>query len=536
MKKTKEQLRQMNFIHKLYDIIQKCLQLLCGMYLFAILAVMPLYFTDGYARIGTNKYEFFEMVTDFGGSAFVALFLLWAVLRMVRKESWRLVLSPLDIAVGAYGVCVLVSYLLSAYHEPTPYGDVWSGAKGWYMGAKTQLSFVGSYFVISRFWSGKWAAIYSALPVSFVVFLLGILNRFDIRPIEMKAATPSFISTIGNMNWYCGYAVIIIFAVVGYFWVKKEKISPFWIIYLYVGFGTLLTQGSLSGLVTLCALFFILYLLSVKSEKRMERLWLLVVILGVAMTTICMVRFVFPKAMNFSDGVIDLFTYSPLAIATLLLGAAMCLRIKRNDNLGVHRHWGRILQCMLIIGGAGYVALLVINTSYPGIIGALSENALFTFDGDYGNGRGASWMAAYKVFTEQDLFHKLFGVGPDGMAMYLYIDASEELLMQVKETFGIATLTNAHCEVLNVLANIGMAGVLAFILNFVCVLRLLYQELAGREKKDSLIVALSVSIMAYGINNIFSFQQVMNGATIYVALGLLGAIEQKRRVPIHRNM
>lgn len=513
----------MNFIDKLYAIIHKCLQLLCSIYLFAILAVMPIYFTDGYARIGTNKYEFFEMVTDFAGTAFITLFLLWAILRLVRKEAWKLTLSPLDIAVGEYGLCVLISYLVSAYHDPTPYGDVWHGAKGWYMGAKTQLSFVGIYFAISRFGSGKKWAIYATLPVSFAVFMLGILNRFDIRPIEMKAANPSFISTIGNMNWYCGYAVIIIFAVVGYAWASGKKRSAWWIVYLLVGFGTLLTQGSISGLVTLCFLFLAFYLLSGNSEKQMERLWLLVVILGAAMTIICIIRLLFPKAMSFTDGIIDLFTYSPLAIVTLLVGIVMYLGTKKQGYLSLHKRVGQILQYVLIVCGAGYIILLVTNTLHPGIIGALSENPLFTFDSDYGSNRGATWMAACGVFAEQDFLHKLLGVGPDGMAMYLYTDGTEGLQAMVRETFEKQTLTNAHCEALTTLVNVGILGAVSFATIFICVFQLLHRELTTNGEKDALIIALCFGVVAYATNNLFSFQQAMNGATVYVVLGLLGA-------------
>lgn len=532
MKKTKEQLRQMNFIDKLYGIIQKCLQLLCGVYLFAILAVMPLYFTDGYARIGTNKYEFFEMVTDFGGSAFVALFLLWAVLRMLRKESWKMVLSPLDIAVGAYGVCVLISYLLSAYHEPTPYGDVWSGAKGWYMGAKTQLSFVGSYFVISRFAPrGKRLAylLASALPVNFVIFLLGYLNRFGIRPIEMKAANPSFISTIGNMNWYCGYAVIILFAVIGYVWASGKTMSIWWMVYLLVGFGTLLTQGSVSGLVTLMALMFVLYLFSAKNGEDMTQFGILLILLGATMTFTWGVRILFPKAMNFTDGIIDIFTYSPVTIIVLIMGSVLLWLMKKkkgSDKSGQYisymRTGGYALGIVIVVGFVVYIMLLVTNTLHPGIIGPLSENPLFTFDGNYGSSRGATWMAACGVFAEQDFIHKLIGVGPDGMAMYLYTDASEILLAGVREVFEKQTLTNAHCEILNVLVNVGILGAVSFVAILVCVFQVLHQELTIKGEKNALIIALCFGVLAYATNNLFSFQQAMNGATLYVVLGLLG--------------
>ena len=45
------------------DLLERILWLLTGIYIFLVMVVMPFYFTDGYARIGTNKYEFFEMIS-----------------------------------------------------------------------------------------------------------------------------------------------------------------------------------------------------------------------------------------------------------------------------------------------------------------------------------------------------------------------------------------------------------------------------------------------------------------------------------------
>ena len=191
----------------------------------------------------------------------------------------------------------------------------------------------------------------------------------------------------------------------------------------------------------------------------------------------------------------------------------------------------KVLEGVAFLCIAMYVILLVTNTLHPGIIGPLSENQLFTFDSDYGSNRGATWMAAWGVFSEQTLLHKLFGVGPDGMAMYLYTDGSPELLAMVKETFGKQTLTNAHCEMLNVMVNLGILGVLACTSVFVCVGMILYRELKKKETSDAVTIALCFGVMAYMINNLFSFQQAMNGATIYVVLGLIGMQESRRGVP-----
>lgn len=527
-----ERKQSTNYIEKTLRIVERILRFLCGAYVFAILAIMPLYFTDGYAKIGTNKYEFFETVAGLGTIAFAVLLTLWIVLRVILKKSWKPHITWLDIVMACYGLCVGISYIFSAYKGQTPYGDVWNGANGWYMGAKTQLLFVGSYFVISRGLlrvKYKKLVVLSALPVSFTAFLLGFLNRFEVRPIEMKAANPSFISTIGNMNWYCGYLVIILFTVVGYVWATKNIPKWFMVPYLLVGFGTLVTQGSVSGLVVLAVLLFVLFLMSLPDVRDMRIFAILLILLGVATTVTYVIRLLFPKAMSFTDAIIDLFTGSIFAVFIFVIGCILYFLTRGRDKSPL---WtpilAKVLEGAAILSFAMYVILLVTNTLHPGIIGPLSENQLFTFDSDYGSNRGATWMAAWGVFWEQTPLHKLFGVGPDGMAMYLYTDGSQELLAAVKETFGKSTLTNAHCEMLNVMVNLGIVGLLAFASVFVCVGMILYRELKKKETSDAVIIALCFGVMAYIINNLFSFQQAMNGATIYVVLGLLGAKMRER--------
>ena len=57
----------------------------------SIIAVMPFYFTDGYGRIGTNKYEFFYKETILMGKAILpVLCVFWLVLLWRRSTRWRM--------------------------------------------------------------------------------------------------------------------------------------------------------------------------------------------------------------------------------------------------------------------------------------------------------------------------------------------------------------------------------------------------------------------------------------------------------------
>ena len=297
--------------------------------MFLIMVVMPFYNTNGYARIGTNKYEFFKTVTMGMAWFFLPAVILYVLCLFLRwrkdKASVRVELSTTDKFALLYGLAVIISYFLSDYKELTAYGDAWQGAYGWYMGTRTQLTFVATYFAISRFWKSRSLLLF-LFPVVTVVFGLGVLNRFGIYPIAMEAANPQFISTIGNINWYCGYLVTVFFAIIG-FWLMTGRDKK-WQQYLFLallvlGFGTLATQGSASGILVLVVLLLVLYLLTMKEGALQERFWLLCSLLFLACSITLVVRICFPEAITYEDGVTDILTNTFLPVVFLLICVGM---------------------------------------------------------------------------------------------------------------------------------------------------------------------------------------------------------------------
>lgn len=161
------------------------------------------------------------------------VFILWAVFRLITairaKELpgirelpgrlWRN-LSSTDKFAALYGIAVLLSYLFTNYREEA----LW-GTASWRMGMWTQLGAVIVYFMISRMWQWKSWIPAMVLPVSAVVFSLGYVNKFCLFPIDPQFVNTSFISTIGNINWYCGYLVTILFGGVYLLWRMEEKMT-----------------------------------------------------------------------------------------------------------------------------------------------------------------------------------------------------------------------------------------------------------------------------------------------------------------------
>ena len=518
----RKQKKKPDLLQDIQILLEDALNVLASLYMLLIMVVMPFYFTDGYARIGTNKYEFLYKTSTIIGTVMLPIVCLYVgfclYVHFKRKTLGKLwerfkEISLTDWFAIGYGVVVVISYACSAYKQGTPVGDPLKGAIGWYMGMSTQLIFVAVYFMVSRFWKGqKWMpALW--VPVTFVQFVLALLNRFEVRPIEMKNATPEFISTIGNMNWYCGYIVILFSGILYYIWAKrtqKQSMRLLLGVWLTFGFASMMTQGSQSGILALGVVLVMLYLYSMKNGEDLQVFFYCLLCMGVACLGTYILRSLFEERYNYEDAISQLLTFSPLAMVIFVVAVVMCVGIwylQKKDRVPV--------KVFIVLGYAGcgavmlavvvFLVLGVLNTKNPGSIGALSELSVFIFDYEWGSLRGATWAAGVICFRDQSLLGKLVGVGPDSMGSYIHSGVNPEMLAMVKEYFNSLSLTNAHCEWLTALVNTGLLGM-------VCYAGLMLSAIVRFLKVRK--------ALAYTINNLVSFQQSMSTITVFLVLGM----------------
>lgn len=512
------------------------LDLLICIYMLLILVVLPFYNEEGFTHIGTDKAMFFRNAALKCGMAIVPVLVLFLVFKLVlffletpKKSVWSAIreyckkeMSVTDWCALAYGVAVILSYLFSAYREEA----LW-GTTGWYMGVRTQLILVFSYFLISRAWTARSWMLLLVLPVSAIVFVLGLLNRFGCFPIDMQVENELFISTIGNVNWYCGYLVSVFFGVFFLLWKKDWK--KLWqkmllMAYVVIGFATLVTHGSTSGVVTMAVMILVFFWLSVQDGKRMEAFWLELCLLSLTSTVIFLLRHFKILTIVFEDEGVMLFTGTILPIIMTAVSLAGYLGVRYSNQKLCYPEKIFGILAKLACGGivtvvVGYVLVLFINTHNNGALLAstmLAESNMFTFSPTWGSNRGATWLAGLYCFGEQDFLHKLVGVGPDCMAAFIYGDAGEGLQAMVKETFASARLTNAHNEWLTMLVQVGALGAVSYVGMMISAIK---RYISSRNFN---IVAgiCGCCLLAYTINNMFSFQQSMSAATIFIILGV----------------
>lgn len=516
------------------------LRILVWLSVILILAIMPFYFQEGYTHIGSDKSYFFRKASVVLGRLILPVWggciICYGIQLFIHRKKGQLPqlfrrLCITDYFAFFYGVCDIISYVCSDYKETA----LW-GTTGWFMGLIPQLTLVALYFLIRFFQTkGEWVVILNLLT-SAIVFVLGFLNRFAVFPIPMKYSDQkTFISTIGNINWYCGYLVAVFFVGVGLLWLDKgEDRRKTWPLcgYVFVGFATLITQGSESGIFALAIVLFTLFVLSAKDGDltREGRFWLIILLLAMAGIFTAVLRLAFPGHITFTSTLGNLLTYSPLPFimaAAALAGIFMTYKGKGISSTLLRRGmkiFSKICCIAIPLLFVIFIGMIAVNTVRPGSLGVLSQMSVFTFNDRWGSSRGATWSIGLRCFMEQDFLHKLTGVGPDCMANFLYKDSSDSLLALARRAFENRRLTNAHCEILTILVNEGILGAICY---GGMLISHAYSLIRSRAN-NAYAAACGLCVLAYFANNLWSFQQTMGVVPLFVIMGLGGYF-------LHRN-
>lgn len=542
------------------------LQFITVLYVLAMGVILPYYYdweTD-YSYIGTNKAEFFRKYGFAIGKVFLALLLFYGIFSLwlwwkenrERKGKCTLfmnnrmgALSITDQFMIIYADVLCLSYFYSDYRQ-----KALLGINGWYMGFLPQLVLIGSYVAISRFLPrhlGKWLPLALSV-VSTPVFLLGLLNRYGYLPPGMISSGPIYISTIGNINWFCGYFVVLYPLTAALFvFCKREFSEAKWRyrgrrillgINCAIGFAAGITQGSDSGILALAAMTVLLFGLAAagNAEEGKEvfgRFLELLLLFGGTLCALALVQLGWPEQNNYQTWLYTMLTKGALpwvcGVAALLFYLLYTVRRKRlADCRGIRKIWLCLSICLLVTL-MSFITAIMINTRHPGSLGALSENPLFVFDEKWGSNRGGTWMAGIGTWQAQDALHKAVGVGPDSMWYYIDSGKAPKLLQAVQEQFEESRLTNAHGEWITILANLGVFGLIGYagvvvsaIWRFVKGSKMIGAEAEAPKRAESaagitaVAIGCGLSLFTYTVNNIFSFQQTMQMTQVFLIMGL----------------
>jgi len=505
-------------VEKLKKAAKNYIRIVLRAYLVLILVIFPFYAPQGYVEIGISKFDFFKMsgILSLLAALPAVVILLVSDIRTFIKNKKISRLSVTDKAMLLYGLAVLFSFICTEWKEDA----VW-GAEGWYMGMFTQFMFLAIYFAVSRFAENIKIWYFGMLAVSFVVFGLGILNRFSVYPIEMEGSVPGFISTLGNINWFCSYWMVVFPIGLVLYWIGEG--TTFWrkaalIAYILLGFMTGITQGSSSGFLALAAVLLTMLLLSFTENERLLRWLELAILFSVSILLLSVIQGIFPEALNYENAIEKWLTKYMTAFCVFVFAVILYTAVRyRFREKGGSAEELRFIQkgiaAALLCAALAVVIFVVYYNFFDKGAGDSKAAAVFTIDGEWGNARGTTWRAGVEAFAVMPVLHKFVGIGPD--CFYLYVYSNENIALMLYNMFGRSRLTNAHNEWLTILVNMGLFGLLSYGTAF---LSAIGRQINGGKKRALLLVS-AVCIISYTLHNMVSFQQVICTPIVFLLTG-----------------
>ena len=502
------------------EITGQLMEYLTAVIMAVLCVVVPFYAKNGYHQIGNAKFAVYRAILTTGGVILLVGIVPYLFFRM--RTSDRLRVSVTDKFVFAYLVLTGISVISGGYYK-----DALWGCFGWNMGLMSQLSFVLLYLFLSRF--GRYHRMILTLlcTAAGVVYAIGILHRLLIDPIGFYdglsyAQKAQFLSTLGQASWYGSFLAVTLPIGIGVF-LHTEKTA--WRIlsglFTILGFCTLVTQNSDSAYFALAGALVVLFMTTASEQKKMCRFMGMLTLFFASGKIMAFLMRLRPNPELKVDYVTRLMWSG--SVTWLLLGiclsAAILLYVmgvkERQYPTATMNRAGQILPVAAVAAALGIVLVICLQTrgSLPQAVSdKLAGISYFNWNDEWGNGRGRIWQFSWKLFSEEKVMHKLFGVGPDCFHSYVnaYYNGEEELLWGQKQ------LTNAHNEWLNILINGGIFGAVAYLGIYVTAVRRFFRS----HQQDGLLAGITAACISYMCYNFFCYQQVLCTPFVFICMGI----------------
>lgn len=505
-----------------YEVFTAIIEFTLAVIGVAFCLLVPLYLKDGYHSVGTVKYDMYRYIVLWGLGVVILITLGWL---MSLKELKVPKLNDTDWCVVAFLVLSVIAAFAGGNFEDC----VW-GYNGWDMGLLSMLSFGLIYFYYSRFGKGNKVVLTVLFFSAFIAFCLGILHRLMIDPIGVYSLGKvdeladtyknQFLSTLGQATWYSSFVCTVLPLGIGIFWSARKR----WLrivsgIFSLAGFCTMVTQNSDSAYAALLGFMAVFLWFSLPDVKRMERFAEILLLFVLATRIMNLLFLVHPNEILILDKlssflVFHKWMWGMLVLAVLFWGLFFWLSRKEKYVKGAALVVRRILYALLalvILAAAGHV-ILSAKGRLPESITQYTSRIPYLIWGDgWGNGRGKTWSFSIQMYKDMDIFHKLFGVGPDGYAPYAYSLYQDRLA----QMWGDRTLTNAHNEWMNALINYGLIGTAAYVGIFFTSIK----NFAKKQENMPVMAGFIACIVSYMSHNFFCYQQICCTPFLFLIIG-----------------
>lgn len=483
----------------------------------ALCVLIPLYLKNGYYGVGDVKYQLYKGIMLI---AMIALIFMSVVYWMMQSGFGKDTSCDTDWYVVIFLVLSLVSALVGGN-----FSACMTGYNGWYMGFFSLLTFGLLYYYFTRFGKYYKVVLICLCATSVITYVIGILHRLMIDVIGTYEGIADkyknqFLSTLGQATWYSSFLCTVLPLGIALFWCAcKRNHRIIGGIFSFLGFASLVTQGSDSAYVALAGFMLVFFWFSVTSVERMER-FMEILLLFVGATRFMNLAFLLhPNPILELDTLSSFLVFHPLMwgvllVVALLWGISLVGCKKQIYSVKI----GKICRGIVFaLVGLGIVAAVLIL--YLGAHGTLpdalepvaSKIPYLKWSDNWGNGRGRTWAFSWQMFMDMDFGHKLFGVGPDGYAPYAYSFYQDRLV----QLWGDRTLTNAHNEWMNAVICYGLFGAAVYIGIFVTAIKQFVKDWMS----NPMMIGFVACIVSYMCHNFFCYQQVCCTPFIFIIIG-----------------
>ncbi|MCR4851719.1 MAG: hypothetical protein K5870_10720 [Lachnospiraceae bacterium] len=499
--------------------------IIVNIYLSGMLGIYPFFMKTGYVGLSDAKYSFFLICSLF---AIVLLFFTGfpRLITSITDKSFK----DVHIAVLLFAVISILSFLFSRYKDATLLG-----APEWYMGLVTILILCVMIYLISILWKPNLYIVYAALAVAAVVYVLGICDRFSFYLIPIKVRDPSFISTLGNINWFMGYYSIMTPLGMGmllfdgpYSGSDRAQIikRDFLYVYIAIAFICGFAQGAESVFLVFGAMFILLLLAVSKKMVSLQSLLIMMIMWCLSAQFVRIIRMLCPGAYNYNDsGICSFLTGNGITAAMAFLPAVLLLILSvtgnSRDNTGGKKSAEKIITIFLwLLLAAGvilYTVISLIKTNTDAL--PAITNSVFYWDRRFGSGRGEAFGVAFRAIGHMTFGQILIGVGPDGFESFVY--SIEELRGDLYELFNGSRLVNSHCFLLTLFINEGLLGVAGYLAIPVTVLIRTAGKYKDTGRYRAFALSVSFAILCALAHGMISFSHILNVPFAAILIGMM---------------
>lgn len=483
----------------------------------ALSVLIPLYLKDSYYSVGEVKFALYQGIMLIGAALLLILAVIYWTLKddKIKEQA-----SVTDWCLVAFLIFSIIAAICGGNFEACM-----RGYRGWYMGILSLFSFGLLYYFFSRFGRYYKGVLVCLCLVSAITYVFGILHRLMIDIIGTYDGIADtyknqFLSTLGQATWYSSFVCTVLPLGIALFWCGKEKWQRIFSgIFSFLGFCTLITQGSDSAYVALAGFIAVFFWFSASAILKLQR-WMEILVLFIGATRFMYLAFgIHPNPILDLDTLSNFLIFHPamwgaFAVSIMLWG--LCF-LGNKKEIRIEKI-GRICRNVIfvIVGLLIFSVVIILILGAKGVLpagmAALTEKIPYLkWSESWGNNRGKTWEFTVQMFGDMSALNKLFGVGPDGYAPYAYAFYQERLV----EMWGDRTLVNAHNEWLNALVSYGIVGTVAYVGIFITSIK----EFAKKQIDKPMMVGFIACVVSYMCHNFFCYQQVCCTPFLFIIIG-----------------